>query len=155
MNRTFLFCGALLLVARAVLACAWAAPPVVLSVDMPGLIDRAAAQPERFAVDISHQLSVSTDGEWSATAAARVWSVAVQVPTAVSMSFHASRLALPPSAVLTVSGERVTVTYRARDAARGVLLHTRTQPLPLPKAAPKIIPAMRVRRRLQSTLPSH
>ncbi len=37
------------------------------------------------------------------------------------MSFHASRLVLPPSAVLTVTGARTSVTYRARDISRGGL----------------------------------
>jgi hypothetical protein len=37
------------------------------------------------------------------------------------MSFHASRLVLPASAVLTVTGARATVAYRTRDASRGGL----------------------------------
>jgi hypothetical protein len=121
MNRAFPGAGIFLLLIRVFVECAWAAPPVVLGVDMPALIDRAADRPERFAVDIPHRVSISADGEWSATAGARVWSFAVQVPTAVSLSFHASLAVLPSSAVLTVTGTRASVTYRARDIVRGGL----------------------------------
>jgi hypothetical protein len=122
MNRKFLVCATFLLLLRTFVESVWAAPPVVLSVDMPDLIDHAASQPERFAVDLPQQINISTAGGWSGAASAtRVWSYGVQVPTAVSLSFHAARAVLPPSAVLTVTGARVSVSYRARDLARGGL----------------------------------
>jgi len=121
MKRTLLTYGTFLLLIRALVEGALAAPVVALSVDMPALIERAAGQPERFAVDIPRQVSTFTDGEWTATGGARVWSFAVQVPTAVSLSFHAARAILPSSAVLTVTGARASVTYRAKDIVRGGL----------------------------------
>jgi len=98
-----------------------ATPPVVLSVDLATLIDQAALQPERFAVDIPQRISSSSQGEWSSAGSRRVWTYSVQVPTAVSMSFRATQLVMPPSAVLSVSGARATVSYRARDVSRSGL----------------------------------
>jgi hypothetical protein len=93
----------------------------VLSVDLPKLIDGAAGQPERFAIEVPHQANLTSAGAWSANSGLRTWSYQIQVPTAVSLSFHASSATLPPSAVLKVSGSRVNVTYRAGDLARGEL----------------------------------
>jgi len=98
-----------------------ATPPTVLSVDLPTLIDQVAPQPERFAVAVPQRISADAQGEWSSTGSRRVWTYSVQIPTAVSMSFHASRLAMPTSAVLSVSGAHSTVSYRARDVSRGGL----------------------------------
>jgi hypothetical protein len=93
----------------------------VLEIDMPALIDKVADQPERFAVDVPQRFSTSTEGRWSSTGATRTWSYSVQVPSSVSMSFHASRLVLPSSAVLTVTGARASIAYRTRDVSRGGL----------------------------------
>jgi len=101
---------------------AWAAAPLeVLRTDLAPLIDQVAHQSNRFAVDIPHQVTASTQGQWESSGATRRWTYSVQIPTAVSMSFHASRVRLPPSAVLTVSGGGFSATYRARDVNRGGL----------------------------------
>jgi len=43
------------------------------------------------------------------------WVYSVRIPTAISLSFHAAGIVLPPSAVLTVSTARTTARYTARD----------------------------------------
>jgi hypothetical protein len=98
-----------------------AATTIVVPVDLPALIDRVADQPERFAVNVPQQISASTDGQWTSNGTLKTWTLSTQVPTAISLSFHASRLALPASATLTVSGSRTTVVYRAKDINRGGL----------------------------------
>ena len=113
--------GCLLILFTLALGSAHAAAPVVLSIDLPALITRAAAEPERFAVQVPQQISVASQGQWTSAGSRRTWMYAVQVPTAVSMSFHATRLTLPSSAVLTVSGARATIQYRARDVGHGSL----------------------------------
>ena len=81
-----------------------AAPVDVFDVDIAPLIDSSARYPTRFAVDIARPVSLSTQGQWSDKGANSVWTYTVRIGTAVSMSFHASRLSLPSSASLTVSG---------------------------------------------------
>jgi hypothetical protein len=98
-----------------------AAAPLVVGVDLPTLIDKVGGEPERFAVEVQQRVSASTDGQWSTNGSTRIWKHTVQVPTAVSMSFHASHIVMPPSAVLTVTGTRASVTYRARDLTRSGL----------------------------------
>jgi hypothetical protein len=108
-------------------ALCWASPvpaPLVVDtvrVDLNPLIDTAAHSPEQFAVNISHAVSSSTQGTWSRRASKSTWVYSARVPTAISMSFHASRVVLPPSAVLTVSTARSTSRYVARDVSRSGL----------------------------------
>jgi lysyl endopeptidase len=98
-----------------------AAPVDVVEVDLAALIDRAAQQRNRFAVDVPHAVTASTHGEWESIGTTRRWTYSVRIPTAVSMSFHAARFSLPPSAVLTLTGTNANATYTARDANRGGL----------------------------------
>lgn len=98
-----------------------AATPLVVNVDFAALIDKVGQERERFAVQVPQRISAASAGQWSSNGSTRTWKYTVRVPTAVSMSFHASRLVLPPSAVLTVTGTRASVTYRARDVSRGGL----------------------------------
>ena len=51
----------------------------------------------------------------------------MQVPTAVSLSFHAMQVSLPADATLVVRGAQTTTTYRASDLHRGELW-SRVQP---------------------------
>lgn len=98
---------------------AGAAVPVdTLGVDLNPLIDQAARSKEQFAVNISHSASSSTHGVWTRHGATSTWAYNARVPTAISMSFHASGVALPASAVLTVTTQRTTVKYTARDVSR-------------------------------------
>jgi lysyl endopeptidase len=92
-----------------------------LSVNLDPLIDSAAHERNRFAVNVSHPVSISTQGGWARTGSTSTWTYSVQVPTAISMSFHASHLVLPPSAVLTVTAGSTHATYRAQDVSRGGL----------------------------------
>jgi hypothetical protein len=92
-----------------------------LSVDLPTLIERVAGQPERFAVEVPQQVSPSGQGVWTNEGPRRVWTYSVQIPTAISMSFHAAHVVLPPSAVITVTGSKVSVQYRPRDVRHGTL----------------------------------
>jgi lysyl endopeptidase len=91
----------------------------VVPVDLAALINQAAANPGQFAVNVPHPLSLDTAGTWSRAGTVQVWSYAVQIRGAVSMSFHAPVLRLPPGAVLTVRSAATTTTYRAADAGRG------------------------------------
>jgi hypothetical protein len=96
---------------------AHAAPPVdVVSANLGPLIDRAAESPSRFAVDIAHPASPTTAGEWSTSGATSTWTYIVQIPGAVSMSFHATRALLPPSATLTVTADGTPYLYTAKEA---------------------------------------
>ncbi|MGH8219038.1 MAG: hypothetical protein ACREUT_10810 [Steroidobacteraceae bacterium] len=99
-----------------------------LDIDLGPLIDQAAQSPTRFAIDIPHAVSVDHVGTWTSTASTKTWTYAIRIPTAVSMSFHASRASLPPGAVLTITGSGgAKTTYTARDISRGGLW---TRPLP-------------------------
>src|SRR5215471_9151989 len=99
-----------------------AAPPVdVVSANLGALIDSAARSPSRFAVDIAHAVSPTTDGEWSTSGATSTWTYSVQIPGAVSMSFHATKASLPPSATLTVTAESTRYIYTSKDATGGEL----------------------------------
>jgi hypothetical protein len=97
-----------------------AAAPVVdtLRVDLDSLIDKAARTREQFAVNLPHSVSSATQGSWSRRGSMSTWVYSTRVPTAISMSFHAARIVLPPSAVLTVSTDRTTVKYAAHDIGR-------------------------------------
>src|SRR5689334_16964701 len=113
------------LIAFILLACvlrANAAVPVnVLDVDLAPLIDQSAPHPERFAVNVPHAASTVTQGAWQTNGRTRIWTYAVRIPGAVSVSFHAPLARLPASARLTVGGRDATVVYRAADINRATL----------------------------------
>jgi hypothetical protein len=94
------------------------APPVdVVQVDLNPLIDAAMKDLNRFAVDIPHPIDSSQagTGTWSVTRGAATWRYSVRVPTAVSLSFHATNIFLPSSARLKVVAGGSTYTYSAKD----------------------------------------
>ena len=92
-----------------------------IRVDLNPLIDTAAHSAQQFAVNVPHSVSSAGDGSWSTRAAISTWVYSVRVPTAISMSFHATTAKLPPSAVLAVSAGRTTFRYAARDVSRSGL----------------------------------
>ena len=92
-----------------------------VNVNLDSLIDDAAHDRNRFAVNIPHPISSAEQGRWTDTGSTSTWTYEARIPTAISMSLHASRLALPPSAVLTVAAGSTRATYRARDISRGGL----------------------------------
>jgi hypothetical protein len=99
-----------------------AAPAIdAVRVDLNPLIDSAARSPEQFAVNIPRAVSSSAQGSWSHQGSLSTWVYSARIATAISMSFHASHVLLPPSAVLTVSTARTTVKYVARDVSRNGL----------------------------------
>ncbi|MGO9801830.1 MAG: hypothetical protein ACLPTM_16165 [Steroidobacteraceae bacterium] len=99
-----------------------AAPAVfVVRADLGSLIRAAADSPVQFAVPVPHAASTATSGSWSVAGGEATWRYAVQVPTAVSLSFHATASSLPDSATLLVSGGQATTSYRAGDVHRGEL----------------------------------
>jgi hypothetical protein len=115
-------------IARMVAACAMLAavspgaragdaPVQVLQVDMAARIDRVAKFPSRFAVDVPFNASPATDGAWTTTGATSTWHHTLQIPGAVSMSFHATPVRLPPTAVLKVTVGGVDYVYRAKDVS--------------------------------------
>ena len=99
----------------------------VVKIDLEPLIREASASPAQFAVSIPHPASLSTAGKWSVQGGRASWHYAVRVPTAVSLSFHAARFKLPPTASLSVTSARSTVSYSPTDAKRGDLW-SRIQP---------------------------
>src|SRR5260221_6722754 len=104
----------LALIALALFASATAAP-VVVKVDLKPLIRAAASSKVQFAVPVAHSASASKDGHWRRVGEREEWQYEVQVSTAISLSFHAGRIGLPPSALLTVKSSASTVTYRPAD----------------------------------------
>jgi len=92
-----------------------------MPVDLAAGIERAAAFPTRFAVDVPHAISPNTRGEWTTTGSTSTWRHALQIPGAVSMSFHASGVRLPDGAVLKTTIGGVEYFYRAKDLHVGEL----------------------------------
>jgi hypothetical protein len=100
----------------------------VLDTNLSPLIDQSARYPTRFAVDLPHAVSTADAGQWTQSGRLSTWTYSIRVPTAVSMSFHAGRVDLPASALLTVTGSNGTsAVYRTRDIARSGLW---SRPLP-------------------------
>ena len=93
----------------------------VLSIDLAPLIDQSASDPGRFAVEIPHAVDLSTLGEWSTVGTRSVWRYTMQIPTAVSMSFHATPVYFPGSARLRVTAGGEVYSYSAKDVNRGQL----------------------------------
>jgi hypothetical protein len=100
-----------------------AAPPSidVVDVDLNPLIDASAPYKVRFAVEVPHAVSLARQGQWQDSGGTSSWTYSARIATAVSMSFHASTVRLPPSAVLQVKGARSGVAYRPRDTRLGEL----------------------------------
>ena len=105
------------------LACRVVAATAVdtIHVDLNPLIDSAARSPEQFAVNIRRAVSTATQGAWKQKGTLSTWVYTVQIPTAISVSFHAPAATLPPSAVLTVSTDHHAVKYSSRNVSRGGL----------------------------------
>ncbi len=104
-----------------------AVPVHIVKTDLKPLIRAGFDSPVQFAVLVPHAVSAASGGSWSVAAGRATWQYAVDVPTAVSLSFHATLSSLPASAVLVVRGTQSTVSYRAHDLHRGELW-SRIQP---------------------------
>jgi len=102
-------------------------PVHIVKADLKALIRAGAQSPVQFAVLIPQKASASNAGNWTTSNGTAIWRYGVQVPTAVSMSFHATGLSFPVGAVLIVRGTQTTTSYRARDLHRGELW-SRIQP---------------------------
>jgi hypothetical protein len=75
-----------------------ASPAVdTVRVDLNPLIDSAARSHEQFAVNIHRAVSSTGQGTWTQKSPLSTWVYTVRIPTAISMSFHASAATLPPS----------------------------------------------------------
>jgi hypothetical protein len=99
-----------------------AGPVETLRTDLRPLIKAAASTPEQFAVLVPHSVTARSNGQWTAQSTGSMqWSYSIRIPTAVSMSFHATLIRLPASAVLTIRGTATTVVYRAGDIKKGAL----------------------------------
>jgi lysyl endopeptidase len=109
-----------LLICSAAAAAASAVAPFVVRTNLAPLIRAAAGSQAQFAVSVPHLASTAASGSWSVSGEEATWRYAVQVPTAVSLSFHALG-SLPASATLLVEGGSVTTSYSARDLHRGEL----------------------------------
>lgn len=93
----------------------------VLSTDLAPLIERSASDPNRFAVEVPHAVSLTSHGEWSTSGGLSVWRYSLRIPTAVSMSFHARPVYFPNSAQLRVTAGGAVYVYGAKDVNRGEL----------------------------------
>ena len=93
----------------------------VLSVDLPALIEKVARSPSRFAVDVPYTASPTTAGEWTASGSRTTWRHSAQIPGAVSISFHASHVALPAGATFTVTANGARYVYTSADINGGEL----------------------------------
>jgi len=91
----------------------------IIKTDLRPLIRAAATSKVQFAVNVPHAVSPTSAGKWSQAGGISTWQYAVQVPTAVSLSFHAIPAALPEGARLTVRSASSTMTYGPRDLAHG------------------------------------
>lgn len=101
---------------------AGAATPVhIVKADIKALIRAAYQTPVQFAVLVPHTASPTTAGIWTVSGDTATWRYAVEVPTAVSLSFHATQSLLPASATLFVQGAKTSGGYRTRDLHRGEL----------------------------------
>jgi hypothetical protein len=126
--RRLLQVAAAAVLALAVCATTRAAIPVdVVKTDLRPLIRNAASSPVQFAVDVPYKVSPDSVGSWSTAGGVSTWQYAVSVPTAVSLSFHATPVHLPDGALLTVRSSATTVSYRASDVARNQIW-SRIQP---------------------------
>jgi len=122
-RRLSLLCAApaLLWCNSLVLAASAGVPVHVVKADLKSLIRAAVDSPVQFAVLVPHTASTANSGNWSTANGRATWRYAVDIPTAVSMSFHVTQSSLPESAVLVVRGTKTTTSYRARDLHRGEL----------------------------------
>ena len=119
---------ALVLLALSFALGAAAATPVhIVRTDLRPLIRAAYRNQVQFAVVVPHIASTVTDGTWSISGGTATWRYTVQVPTAVSLSFHAVRSALPGSALLVVSSAK-TITHYGAAAVHHSELWSRIQP---------------------------
>jgi len=99
----------------------------LVKTDLKPLIRAGATSKLQFAVAVPHAISSVSAGKWSMNESSATWRYSVRIPTAVSMSFHATRIRLPASAVLRVASSVTTITYRGSDL-RGTELWSRIQP---------------------------
>jgi hypothetical protein len=124
-------CAALLCVAlTGFTAPALAATPVPIEIvraDFESLIKAAAESQVQYAVHVPHPVSSKTMGHWQVANDRARWQYAVRIPTAVSMSFHATHIELPVGATLSVRGLSTTVVYRGQDL-HNAELWSRIQP---------------------------
>ncbi len=104
-----------------------AVPVEVVKTDLEPLIRSAAQTPAQFAVHVAHAASTTTQGSWSSEGDRAIWRYAVRIPTAVSMSFHASPVHLPSGSRLTVRSSVTTIAYAERQL-RKTDLWSRIQP---------------------------
>jgi hypothetical protein len=95
--------------------------PDVVTIDLARQIDKVASIPERFAVEVPHRFSVRDHGHWDAKNGVALWQYALRVPGAVSLSFHADAVELPPGAVLEVLAGSQRYRYSAKDVHQGEL----------------------------------
>ena len=98
-----------------------AAAAFVVRTNLEPLIRAAADSPVQFAVPVPHIASTAASGTWSVAGGRATWRYAVQVPTAVSLSFHALVASFPEGAALLVSGAHSAASYGAGDFRRGEL----------------------------------
>ena len=87
----------------------------VVKTDLEPLIRVAATSPIQFAVHVPYSVSSTTAGTWSVADGNATWRYAARIPTAVSLSFHATPVHLPRGGSLTVRSATTTIVYRASD----------------------------------------
>lgn len=100
------------------LGSAHAIPVEIFPVNLDPLIDKAAHRQVQFAVDVARRMDSESSGTWTLDALNATWEYSIEIPTAVSMAFHATRLTLPAKGTLTLAGGGQSFTYRGSDLHR-------------------------------------
>ena len=72
-------------------------------------------------MDVPHAASTADAGSWETIGNTSTWRYAVRIPTAVSLSFHASKFDLPAGATLTVTANDGTRAIYTQTSVRGEL----------------------------------
>ena len=92
----------------------------VVHQDLAPLIRAGALSPNQFAVLVPHKITIQSAGAWSVRGGVATWRYTARIPTAISMSFHADKVALPSTARLAVRGGSAFI-YSARDVHKAAL----------------------------------
>lgn len=90
-------------------------PVQIVDVDLSPLVEALADSPARFAVPVRASAELDRHGRWSESGGLSRWRHSMRVPAAISMSFLADRISLPPGATLKISNGDATFQYTAQD----------------------------------------
>ena len=93
----------------------------IYRLNLDPLIDKSARSPERFAVDVARRIDSETSGSWAIDQSNATWTYSIQIPTAVSLAFHANLIRLPKDGLLTMMAAGQNYSYRGSELHRSEL----------------------------------